>query len=51
MVAPLGRETWMLVEGDVGVTSSRSRDTLKKCPVAPVPIIGSGEGSNCVELI
>jgi hypothetical protein len=45
MVAALGRETWMLVEGDVGVIASRSRETLKKCPVAPVSIIVGGGGT------
>jgi hypothetical protein len=40
-----------MVLGDVGVTSSRSRDTLKKCPVAPVSIIVGGEGADCVELM
>jgi hypothetical protein len=51
IVAPSGRETWMLVLGDVGVTSSRSRETLKKCPVAHMSIIVGGEGAECVELM
>jgi hypothetical protein len=41
----------MLVLGDVGVTSSRSQETLKKCPVAPVSIIVGGEGADYVEII
>jgi hypothetical protein len=41
----------MLVLCDVGVTSLRSRDTLKKCPVPPVSIISGGEGADCVELM
>jgi hypothetical protein len=51
MVAPLRRETWMLVEGDMGVTSLRTQETLKKCPVASVYIIVGGEEGDCVELI
>jgi hypothetical protein len=51
MMAPSGRETWMLLQVDVGVTSSRSWDTLKKCPVAPVSIIDDGEGAYNVELM
>jgi hypothetical protein len=42
MMALSGRETWMLLLFDVGVTSLRLRDTLKKCPAAPVSIIVSG---------
>jgi hypothetical protein len=41
----------MQVLCDVGVTSSRSWDTLKKCPIAPVSIIIGGEGADCVELL
>jgi hypothetical protein len=41
----------MLVVSDVGVISSSSRETLKKCPVAHVSIIVGGEGEYCVELI
>jgi hypothetical protein len=36
MMAPSGRETWMLLLFNVGVISSRSQETFKKYPVAPV---------------
>jgi hypothetical protein len=51
IVVPPGRETWMVVLGDVGVTSSRSWETLKKCPITPVSIIIGGEGADGVELM
>jgi hypothetical protein len=50
-IAPFGREIWILLLLEIGVTSSRSWDTLKKIPVAPVSIIIGGEGPDCVDLI
>jgi hypothetical protein len=51
MMVPSGRETWMMVLFVVAVALSRSLDTFKKWPEAPVSIMMGGEGTDSVELM
>jgi hypothetical protein len=51
MMVPSGRETLMLVCLDVGTILSRSVETLKKWPVAPVSIMIGGEDTELVHLM
>jgi hypothetical protein len=51
MMVPSGRERLMLVCLEVGTMLSRSVETLKKWPVAPVSIIIGGEETELVELM